>query len=325
MRRRVVIAIVPLILGMVLLTSHVTSARAVDPLRSFYVVRYFFSDDLSAWNDTVLDVSPLGDDVRVRLIRVELAHPACSALLVRAVERVVPKTTVARVAGTDICENTEKSVEAAVEAAHKTDVHRETARQVIAARCGDEERVLGLPYDVDVDQRMMKRSAPRVAQLEEMIYRVRARVFGKAFWFRAEAEAQEREMETLGASLVPELTSGKFNAAYGDAERLRGYRIVPPDERGPKPELLDAASLHLTTYVAPEYPHIAQAARVSGDVQLRLNVDPQTGAVGNAEAVKDVPLLSRAAIVVARNYWRFAPEYLTGQPIVVTVRFTLDC
>jgi TonB family protein len=339
MRRRIVTAILlSSFAGIVLTAARMTSARPTKVLRSFYVVPD---------NHTILDVSPLGEDVRVRLIRMEQAHPVCFSSLVTAVERVIPRTTVASIAGTDVCANTEHGVVAAVEAARRTAVDMETT-QVVQAQCDDEKRVFFLPNDDDRNYRAIRRSSPRVAELEKM-YRISDRVFGKPYWFRAETAQQEREMETFGATLVPELTSGKYNAAFEGLEcfdqpgkkcvpnylawRLRGYRLVPPDERGPKVELLTAASFHLTTYAAPVYPGIAQSARVSGDVQLRLTVDPQTGGVTNVEIVggstnlekvEGLDLLSPAAVEASRR-WRFAPESLTGQPIVATVRFSLDC
>ena len=270
----------------------------------------------------------------------ELAHPSCSPLLVSAVERVLPRTTVATVAGADICANTEQSVDAAIKAAPRTAELTEAASQMIEARCGADERVLWFPFDVHVDRRALARSSPRVAELQTMIYRVRDRVFGKSFWFPGKTADEQRDREARGASLVPELKSGKYNSAFEGWEcfdqpgkkcvpnylawRLGDYRVVPPVERGPKPQLLDADSLHLTTYVAPTYPSIAASARVSGDVQLRLVVDARTGAVTDVEVAKDVPLLRQSAVDAAKR-WRFAPEYLDGQPILVAVRFSLDC
>jgi hypothetical protein len=111
---------------MLFLTGTATKARTDDPLQSFSVVRFFFSDDLSAWNHTILDVTPVGKDVRVRLIQLALANPSCGALLVRAVEHVFPRTTVARVARTDVCSHTERSVDAALASQRS---HRQSPKQ----------------------------------------------------------------------------------------------------------------------------------------------------------------------------------------------------
>ena len=46
-----------------------------------------------------------------------------------------------------------------------------------------------------------------------------------------------------------------------------------------RPRLLNASSYHLTRFVAPVYPPLAKQARVQGNVQLELGVDPETGNV----------------------------------------------
>ena len=55
--------------------------------------------------------------MRVRIIRISLAHPGCGAPLVRAVEQVMPHTTIGTVAGNDMCANTEASVKKALASA----------------------------------------------------------------------------------------------------------------------------------------------------------------------------------------------------------------
>jgi hypothetical protein len=138
-RQHVALCVLPFPCGMLFLTDLGTRARTEDPLQSFYIVRFFFSDDLSSWNHTFLDVTPVGIDVRVRVIHIALANASCDALLVRAAEHVVFRTTVAKVAGTDVCSNTEQSVEAALAAAKTSSTITEAASQIIVARCGVKE------------------------------------------------------------------------------------------------------------------------------------------------------------------------------------------
>jgi TonB family protein len=174
-----------------------------------------------------------------------------------------------------------------------------------------------------------------------MIYRVRDRAFGKSFWFSRTTPEQEMELEDLGLKLVPDLISGKYQAAFAGwgcsdqpdrkcvpnylASRLEGYRVPPWEERGLlPPELVEQASLPLTKYVPARYPSIAASARVSGDVRLSIAADPQTGAVTSVEVVDGSPLLSQAAVEAAQS-WQFAPAFLTGQPLEATLRFQLRC
>lgn len=74
-----------------------------------------------------------------------------------------------------------------------------------------------------------------------------------------------------------------------------------------------------THYVAPMYPAIAQAVRVSGLViiQATIGVD---GLVVDAKVLRSMPLLDQAALDAVRQ-WRYSPTRLNGEivPVVMTV------
>jgi outer membrane biosynthesis protein TonB len=71
-------------------------------------------------------------------------------------------------------------------------------------------------------------------------------------------------------------------------------------------------------------PPIALAARVFGDVRLRITADRETGNVTDAEPITGHALHIAAAVAAARG-WQFAPESIPREPIEVTVRFQLRC
>jgi len=79
-------------------------------------------------------------------------------------------------------------------------------------------------------------------------------------------------------------------------------------------------------HVAPTYPAIAQAARVSGIVTLEALIG-EDGSVRNAKVLRSVPLLDAPALEAVRQ-WRFTPTLLNGVPVQVimsvTVTFTLN-
>jgi TonB family protein len=133
--------------------------------------------------------------------------------------------------------------------------------------------------------------------------------------------------QTLGTSLVPELISTKYAAAFGDelAKRLKDYK-GPPVERQPRfGTVVERDSLPFTRVVMPQIPQIALSARVFGDVHLRLTVDPNSGVVTAVHvATPPKPLLADAAVGAAR-IWRFDPDKLPREPIEVTVRFGIEC
>jgi protein TonB len=78
--------------------------------------------------------------------------------------------------------------------------------------------------------------------------------------------------------------------------------------------------------VAPTYPHIAQAAHVSGTVILEALI-AEDGSVKDVKVLRSKPLLDDAAVEAVRQ-WRFTPTLLNGVPVQVimsvTVTFTLN-
>jgi hypothetical protein len=340
MNRRCPIAIASA-LAATLWSAALAGAAPADPLQSFYIVLFTFSDDPAASYQEILDVAPAGDDVRVRIIRISLAHPGCGAPLVRAVEQVIPHTALATVAGDDMCANTEASVKKALASA-KPKVEKavsEAAAEKIVARCGSEERAFFFPWAQKVDRQKLERSNPRVATLWDTFGRVRRLAFGE-FAMNPEPRERQLEFERLGDTLVPELVSGKYQAAYagescGDppdagctanylAWRLRGYNGAPA-QRGPlPPELVEAASFRFSKYAPPVFPPIALSARIFGEVRLRITADPETGVVKQVAALAGDTLLSWAASNAARS-WQFEPRTLTSPSVDVTVRFEMRC
>jgi protein TonB len=80
-----------------------------------------------------------------------------------------------------------------------------------------------------------------------------------------------------------------------------------------------------TRHVAPEYPAVAQSARVQGVVILEVVIGPD-GHVQDARVLRSIPLLDQAAIDAVRQ-WEFTPTHLNGVPVpvimTVTVQFSL--
>jgi protein TonB len=78
--------------------------------------------------------------------------------------------------------------------------------------------------------------------------------------------------------------------------------------------------------VKPQYPAIAQSARVQGIVIIEATLGP-TGKVTDAKVLRSVPLLDQAALAAVKQ-WEFTPTLLNGVPVpvimTVTVQFTLQ-
>ena len=75
----------------------------------------------------------------------------------------------------------------------------------------------------------------------------------------------------------------------------------------------------------PEYPPIAQSAKVTGVVIMEVVIGDD-GKVLGARVVRSIPLLDQAALDAVRQ-WEFTPVLLNGVPariiMSVTVNFTL--
>jgi protein TonB len=78
--------------------------------------------------------------------------------------------------------------------------------------------------------------------------------------------------------------------------------------------------------VRPQYPPIAQSARVQGVVIIEATIGPD-GTVQDARVLRSIPLLDGAALDAVKR-WEFTPTLLNGQPVpvimTVTVQFTLS-
>lgn len=85
----------------------------------------------------------------------------------------------------------------------------------------------------------------------------------------------------------------------------------------------DVAATHLKSNPAPEYPPLAQAARIQGNVILHISID-ENGNVSPIRVVHGHPMLVAAAMDGVRR-WKYSPFIEAGAPIsvitVVAVRF----
>jgi hypothetical protein len=338
LRNCAVLSILLLACGTLWLGAAAPRSNHQDALQSFYVISFFFSDDLPESFDQILDVTPQGEDVRVRVIRISSANDFCPGRLVRAAEHVFRHTTVTKIAGRDLCAFTPEGVAGALKAAAPKSMgdNSDSATETIVAKCGTQEKEFDFPYPVEVDLKALKQSNPEVDALWDTRYRIYRRALGKSFSFNTPTQEQEKERRDLGTKLVPELISGKYDTAFSGstcgnekcdnylAWELKGYSGPPSQDNQLVVDLLEAASLHLTKYVAPIFPAIAKTAHVSGDVHIRITADPQTGLVTDVQAVSGPQLLWRAAIDAAR-FWQFAPGSLSGRPVEATLRFELRC
>ena len=77
----------------------------------------------------------------------------------------------------------------------------------------------------------------------------------------------------------------------------------------------------LVQKVEPQYPTLARAARVQGDVVLSAVIDTN-GQITNLQLVSGHPMLVPAAIAAVKQ-WRYKPYLLNGQPVEVETTITV--
>jgi hypothetical protein len=192
------------------------------PLENFYVVTQATFHTDPKWVDHILEVRPEEENVRVREIRIAPLNPTCPRhVTLRAIERVVPNTTVKRVATHfDLCAFTEEDVESMISAAkRKTGAPAsddDSASQTIVARCGTKQRVFELPDKESIRFDALTLADAHLAAFWDLAAVVEARTFGDDFSLAKLTPAQDREAQALGAKLVPEIKSGKYDQAFAD-------------------------------------------------------------------------------------------------------------
>lgn len=337
MRRPYVMGILALALVELWLPGATPAPKHQDTLQSLYIASFFVSDALGEDFDQILDVAPQGDDVRVRVIRISPVNAFCPGVLVRATERILPHTTVSKLAGKDLCSLNGQNINDAINAARPNCVvdPSDSASQTIVAKCGTATKVLEFPYPVEVNWKALKRSSPDADALWNIDYRIERRAFGKHSPFYEPSSDQEKQLEHAGTAVVPELLSGKYDEAYRGglcgyhkcdgylARELTDYS-PPPNEDPFVVELLESSSFHFAKYVAPLVTQIAKTARIEGDVKLKVTADPQTGSVTAVEVISGHPLLLHEAVKAVQS-WQLVPETVSREPFEVILRFELHC
>ena len=297
-------------------------AAAPGELRSLH-----FRITVDQGDDFVFVEAVGGTDVRVRAVRVASTSEYCGIPLVQAVERVLPRTTVASVAKLAVCSMSQQQVDRALKEAPDPYMYIDFGFRIdaVVADCGgvDKEFVFTLPPMVD--RKKLARRSPDVSALWNLGERLRAVAFDSRSTtpFETGTSESRREREARGTTIVPDLLAGRY-AEYLKPT-LTGYTGPPAQREASWVEVIDRASLKLDEYVEPVMPAIAKSARVFGDVRIKLRADAATGAVSDAEVLPGTQPLLRDAALAAVRRWRFAAGAAPDDPVVVTVRFQLRC
>jgi hypothetical protein len=323
--------------------ARATQVKEEIALAGFYVVTQAVSDKGTPWADKILDVRAEVGGVRVREIRIAPMNRNCAHnVTVKAVERVLPNTTVAKVAGKfKLCSYPDDDFAGVIQVAKRDYIESDSigtsANHTIVAKCGTKERLYELPYPETLKFEALKRADSRITALWDLADDVEERAFGKDFRFGGATAEQNKERQELGAKFVPEIMGGKFDSGFPDStcafaecrvhnakSALQGYSGVI-DERDPAyVEIVNVAALHLAKFELPEYSLDAQRAHAQGEVRLKIFFDPATGQVTNVEPQSGDEKLQDAAAKAAQA-WQFRTGIALKSPVEATLRFGFHC
>jgi hypothetical protein len=303
-----------------------------ETLQSFYVFTEFSSDAMNTNYTEILDVSPRGTDVGIRVIRISSEEDICGGSpLLRAKEQVLPNTTILNVAGgVDLCSYTEQEVTTAIEKAshkhYKLSYYTHLWRN-ITTNCGTQKRVFHFPVVSEaINLEKLRRKNPRLMAMFDSIDKIYISAFGKKSLFSDLSKEQENECENLGTKLFPELISGKYGADFTEfwKVRLRKY-VGPPGKQKPEfLELFKASSLPLGKYELPRIPESFQYHLYPHEVVVKVLLDGQTGLVKQVFPISGPDILCNAAKQTVSK-WQFAPTPQSDQPIEIELLFSIRC
>jgi len=201
----------------------VQAAAAAPDIQSFYIVTQATFRDGPAWVDHVLELRPQSDGVLIREIRIAPLSPDCPhCVTVRAIERVMPATTVKVIAGKfQLCALAEEDVDGMIHAAKKDEEPNtidDSATQTIVANCGGEKRMYELPYPETLRFEALGLANAHVAKYWEIAADIEADAFGNDFSLGKLTPAQDAEAQALGAKVVVELKAGRYKQGFADAD-----------------------------------------------------------------------------------------------------------
>src|SRR5580704_13072510 len=175
------------------------------PLENFYVVTQASFHSGAKWVDHILEVSPQGDDVLVREIRIAPLDENCSRhVTVRAVERILPNTTVKKLTFKfPICAFEEDVVEGMINVVKREgslSVTDDAASQTIVARCGTQQKMFELPDQESLRFEALQHADKHVTDFWDLAATTEAHAFGSDFSLAKLTPEEDKKAQDLGAN-----------------------------------------------------------------------------------------------------------------------------
>jgi TonB family protein len=309
-----------------------------------YIVSASFSDLGALFYYRVVDVQTDRRDVVIRYTRIGWTDPRfCARKIVQSAQvRLRNRTIKDLVHANNPCAIKPQDLAAAVKKYSISAGHLETFSAGAVATCGQMKSILELPDQSLVDVKRLKSANPVMGRLWDLMSDIVNPGFGDGDIFQGRMEADDLVLQRAGQEIVPELASGRYDeglaaAVHGNDNSTWQHpsiRDLLKDYRGPVTNanakaglstvLVDAEQYRFSAFAKPDYPLLAAMARIQGDVNMQLTVDPATGEVTNVEASSGNKILQDNAVAAAKK-WRLEPNSAGAGKISVTLRYALQC
>lgn len=299
---------------------------------SFYIVAL----ENGSWS--IVDVQPASDsETKVRFIRV---RRACGSYRIDESEYLFEHLSVVQLAAhADLCAS-EDAVAKVIRSASKKDQDSwGEESQGIAAVCGTEKRLHELPPVSSLRFSRIQIGAPRTAALWTLAQEIRARFVketGHEVWLSVPWESRPAEEKERAQAAAVEIRNGDFDLAaptipevHRDDDRAKLSELMPDSQEATAPEVnfgdvpdsdIPGILLHKEMI---NYPQMAKIAHISGDVEVEVSIDHDSGKVTSVVAKTGHPILQQAA-TDAISKW-VIDQYSGPHPLSLIVRFHYNC
>lgn len=307
-------------------------ATLPQPPESFYVVAL----ENGSWS--IVDVQPASDsETKVRFIRI---RRACGSYRIDESEYLFEHLSVVQLAAAaDLCAR-EDAVAKLIRSASKKDQDSwGEESQGIAAVCGTEKRLHELPPVNSLRFSRIQSAAPRTAALWSLAQEIRARFVketGHEVWLSVPWESRPAEEKERAQTAAVEIRNGDFDLAaptipedHRDDERAKLSEVMPDSQEATAPEVnfgdvpdsdIPGILLHKEMI---NYPQMAIIAQISGDVEVEVSIDHDSGKVTSVVAKTGHPILQNAATDAIRKW--VIGRYSGPNPLTFVVRFQYNC
>lgn len=307
-------------------------ATLPQPPESFYIVAL----ENGSWS--IVDVQPASDsETKVRFIRV---RRACGIYRIDESEYLFEHLSVAQLAAeADLCA-TEDAVAKVIRSASKKDQDPwGEESQGIAAVCGTQKRLHELPPVNSLRFSRIQTGVPRTAALWTLAQEIRGRFVKETeheIWLSVPWESRPAEEKERAQAAAVEIRNGDFDLAapripedHRDDDRSKLSEVMPDPQEATAPEFnfgdvpdsdIPGILIHKEMIT---YPQMAIVAHISGDVEVEVSIDHDSGKVTSVVAKTGHPILQHAATDAIRKW--VIGRYSGPNPLTLIVRFQYNC